>query len=139
MYIKVHGMKKASTIDSREFRVMILVHLIWYFFTTSTQQENLQRWRIQCFTRWGRDDDLHRQHNNIRGVRLSGGGPPFHPSVPSSIPSSVHPSKFFIPEEEDDGRGRRRRQMAAVAVYPNILTMRNFFKTLKNRNKNENI
>jgi hypothetical protein len=29
--------------------------------------------------------------------------------------------------------------MAAVAVYPNILTMRNFFKTLKNRNKNENI
>jgi hypothetical protein len=31
-------------------------------------------------------------------------GPPFHPSVPSSVPSSVHPSKFFIPEEEDDGR-----------------------------------
>jgi hypothetical protein len=25
--------------------------------------------------------------------------------------------------------------MAAAAVYPNILTMRNFFKTLKNRNK----
>jgi hypothetical protein len=30
----------------------------------------------------------------------AGVGPPFHPSVPSS----VHPSKFFIPEEEDDGR-----------------------------------
>jgi hypothetical protein len=49
------------------------------------------------------------QHNNIRGVRLSGGGgvgvgPPFHPSVPVFVPSSVHPSKFFIPEEEDDGR-----------------------------------
>jgi hypothetical protein len=25
--------------------------------------------------------------------------------------------------------------MAAVAVYPNILTIRNFLKTLKNRNK----
>jgi hypothetical protein len=33
-----------------------------------------------------------------------GVGPPFHPSVPSSVPSSVHPSKFLIPEEEDDGR-----------------------------------
>ncbi len=30
-------------------------------------------------------------------------GPPFHPFVPSSIPSFVHPSKFFI-LEEDDGR-----------------------------------
>jgi hypothetical protein len=35
---------------------------------------------------------------------VSAGGPPFHPSVPSSLPSSVHPSKFLIPEEEDDGR-----------------------------------
>ncbi len=25
--------------------------------------------------------------------------------------------------------------MAAAAVYPNILTIRNFFKTIKNRNK----
>jgi hypothetical protein len=25
--------------------------------------------------------------------------------------------------------------MATAAVYPNILTIRNFFKTLKNRNK----
>ncbi len=35
------------------------------------------------------------QHNNIRGVRLSGGvgvGPPFHPFVPSSVSSFVHPS-----------------------------------------------
>jgi hypothetical protein len=34
-------------------------------------------------------------------------------------------------EEEEEGGGR----MAATAVYPNILTIRNFFKTLKNRNK----
>jgi len=43
-----------------------------------------------------------------------GGGRPFHPSVPSSVPSS----KFLILEEEDDGRGGRR--MAAAAVYPNL-------------------
>jgi hypothetical protein len=47
----------------------------------------------------------HRQHNNIRGVRLSG-SPPFHPSVPSSVPSSVHPSsssrKKNMMEEEDE-------------------------------------
>ncbi len=35
---------------------------------------------------------------------------------------------------EDDGRAGGRR-MAVAAVYPNILTIRNFFKTLKNRNK----
>jgi hypothetical protein len=29
----------------------------------------------------------------------------------------IHPSKFLIPEEEDDGRGGR---MAAWAVYPNV-------------------
>jgi hypothetical protein len=36
---------------------------------------------------WGKFP--HRQHNKICGVRLSG-GPPFHPS----IPSSVHPSSL---------------------------------------------
>jgi hypothetical protein len=29
----------------------------------------------------------------------------------------------------------RQRLMAAATVYPNILTIRNFFKTLKNKNK----
>jgi hypothetical protein len=47
----------------------------------------------------------------------------------------IRPSKFLIPKEEDDGTGGGRRLMAAAAVYPNILTIRNFFKTLKNRNK----
>ncbi len=46
-----------------------------------------------------------------------------------------HPSKFLIPEEEDDGRAGGHRLMVAAAVYPNILTIRNFFKTLKNKNK----
>jgi hypothetical protein len=51
---------------------------IKYFL--STQVPDLKRYYLQ--------------HNNIRGVRLSGVGvgPPFHPSVPSSVPSSVHPS-----------------------------------------------
>jgi hypothetical protein len=35
----------------------------------------------------------------------------------SSICLVIHPSKFLIPEEEDDGRGG---QMAASAVYPNV-------------------
>jgi hypothetical protein len=30
----------------------------------------------------------------------------------------IHPSKFLIPEEEDDGRGGGG--MAAGAVYPNV-------------------
>ncbi len=47
----------------------------------------------------------------------------------------IHPSKFLIPEVEDDGRGGGRGLMAAAAVYPNILTIRVFFKTLKDRNK----
>jgi len=37
----------------------------------------------------------------IIALVLSGEGRPFHPSVPSSVPSS----KFLILEEEDDGRG----------------------------------
>jgi hypothetical protein len=53
------------------------------------------------------------------------------PSIrPVICPSSIHP-KFFIPEEEDDGKGGRRQGMAATAVYPNILTIRNFFKHFK--------
>jgi len=44
-----------------------------------------------------------------------GGGGPFHPSVPSSVPSSI----FLIAEEEDDGRGEGGR-MAEGAVYPNV-------------------
>jgi len=32
----------------------------------------------------------------------------------------IHPSKFLIPEQEDDGRGGRRQRMAAGAVYPNV-------------------
>jgi hypothetical protein len=32
---------------------------------------------------------------------------------------SIHPSKFLIPEEEDDGRGGGGR-MATAAVYPNV-------------------
>jgi hypothetical protein len=35
-----------------------------------------------------------------------------------SIHPSGHPSKFLIPEEEDDGRGGQR--MVAAAVYPNV-------------------
>jgi hypothetical protein len=47
-------------------------------------------------------------YSNMKGsiflyniLSLSGGRRPFHPSVPSSVPSS----KFLILEEEDDGRG----------------------------------
>jgi hypothetical protein len=52
-------------------------------------------------------------------LRLSGGGRPFHPFVPSSVQSSIHPSKFLIPDEED-GRGGGQRRMAASANYPNV-------------------
>jgi hypothetical protein len=51
---------------------------------------------------------------------------------------SIHPSRHpsIQVQEEDDGRGGGGgRRMATAAVYPNILTIRNFFKTLKNRNK----
>jgi hypothetical protein len=39
-------------------------------------------------------------------------------SIRRVIRSVIHPSKFLIPEEEDDGRGGGR--MAAAALYPNI-------------------
>jgi len=39
-------------------------------------------------------------------LSLSGGRRPFHPSVPSSVPSS----KLLILEEEDDGRGGRGKE-----------------------------
>jgi hypothetical protein len=51
----------------------------------------------------------------------------------SSFPSirPVIRPVILIPEEEDDGTGGGRQLMAAAAVYPNILTIRNFFKTYK--------
>jgi hypothetical protein len=49
------------------------------------------------------------------------------PSIRPVICSVIRPSKFLIPEEEDDATGEGRRLMAAAAVYPNILTIRNFF------------
>jgi hypothetical protein len=39
-------------------------------------------------------------------------------SIRPVIRPVIHPSKFLIPEEEDDGRGGGR--MAAAAVYPNV-------------------
>jgi hypothetical protein len=45
----------------------------------------------------------HLQHNNIHGVRLSGGVGWCWSSFPSIRPV-IRPSKFLIPEEEDDGR-----------------------------------
>jgi hypothetical protein len=39
------------------------------------------------------------------------------PSIRSIIRPVIHPSKFLIPKEEDDGR--REGRMAAAAVYPN--------------------
>jgi hypothetical protein len=54
-------------------------------------------------------------------------------SIHLSRRSSHHPSiQVLHPGRK---RWKRRRQMAATAVYPNILTIRNFFKTLKSRNK----
>jgi len=47
---------------------------------------------------------------------MSSGGRPFHPFVPSFVPSS----KFLILEREDDGRGGGGRRMATAAVYPNV-------------------
>ncbi len=32
----------------------------------------------------------------------------------------IHPSKFLILKEEDDGMGGRRRLMAATSVYPHV-------------------
>jgi hypothetical protein len=54
----------------------------------------------------------------IISLVLSGGGRPFHPSVPSSfiIRPVIRPSKFLISEEEDDGTGGGGRLMAAAAV-----------------------
>jgi len=41
------------------------------------------------------------------------------PSIRPVIRLVIHPSKFLIPEEEDDGRGGGQR-MAEAAVYPNV-------------------
>jgi hypothetical protein len=54
------------------------------------------------------------------------GGHPFHPSIRLVIHPLIHPSKFLIPEEEDDGRGGRQRRMAAAAVYPNVYVIQSF-------------
>ncbi len=61
-------------------------------------------------------------------LSLSGGGRPFHPSVP--FRPVIHPSKFLIPEEEDDGRGGGG--MATTTVYPNIYVIQScsLWKTL---------
>jgi hypothetical protein len=40
-------------------------------------------------------------------------------SIRPTICPVIHPSKFLIPEEEDDGTGVGGRLMAAAAVYPN--------------------
>jgi hypothetical protein len=42
------------------------------------------------------------------------------PSICPVICPIIHPSKFLIPEEEDDGRGGGQR-MAAGAVYEKLL------------------
>jgi hypothetical protein len=51
---------------------------------------------------------VYLQHNNIRGVRLSGVGGCWcwssFPSIRPVIRPVIRPSKFLIPEEEDDGR-----------------------------------
>jgi hypothetical protein len=49
-------------------------------------------------------------------LSLSGGGRPFHPSVPSSVLSSIHPSsssskKMMEEEEEDEWRQQQFIQM----------------------------
>jgi hypothetical protein len=44
----------------------------------------------------------------------------------SSFPSIcliIRPSKFLIPEEEDDGTGGGRRLMTVAAVYPHVHVM----------------
>jgi hypothetical protein len=41
---------------------------------------------------------------------------------------SIHLSQFLILEEEDDGRGGGR-QMAAVAIYPNVYATSHWLKS----------
>ncbi len=51
-------------------------------------------------------------------LSLSSGGRPFHPFVPSSVLSSIHPSSSSEKKkmmEEEEGGGRM-----AAAVYPNV-------------------
>ncbi len=53
------------------------------------------------------------------------------PSIRPVIRPVIHPSKFLILEEEDDGRGEGRR-MAAGAVYRNVYVIQScsLWKTL---------
>ncbi len=70
--------------------------------------------------------ELHDKSSYIIDLVLSAEGRPFHPSVLSSfvirpiIRPVIRPSKFLIPEEEDDGTGGGRRLMAVAAVYRHI-------------------
>jgi hypothetical protein len=52
----------------------------------------------------------------------------------SSIRPVIRPSKFLIPEEEDDGTGGGRRFMAVAAVYPHVhvILLAQFVLTLRN-------
>jgi len=47
-------------------------------------------------------------------LSLSGGGRPFYPSVPTSVPSSIHPSsssrkKKMMEEDDDDDEWRQQQ------------------------------
>jgi hypothetical protein len=42
------------------------------------------------------------------------------PSIRPVIRPVIRPSKFLIPEEEDDGMGGGRRLMAVATVYPHV-------------------
>jgi hypothetical protein len=54
-------------------------------------------------------------------------------SFPSICPI-IRPSKFLIPEQEDDGTGGRRRLMATAAVYPrvHVILLPQFVLALRN-------
>jgi hypothetical protein len=55
----------------------------------------------------------------------------------SSFPSIrpiIRPSKFLIPEEEDDGMGGGRRLMTAATIYPHlhVILLAQFVLALRN-------
>ncbi len=65
---------------------------------------------------------FHHTHQSTYIISL--GGRPFHPSVPSFVPSSIHPFKFLIPEEEDDGglhSVRRSRVPTSIFIYAIVI------------------
>jgi hypothetical protein len=74
---------------------------LWKFKYFTMQKYNLQKNPLKETKIF--QDIIYILIYNILGVCLSGGGrPPFH----SSVLSSIHPSKFLIPEEEDDVKRR---------------------------------